>query len=215
MEGEGTPWCALPGNHDGAGCASLSEIFDYFSRLSCFLPLPIAPARGRNAVLPLYHGGREVHRLFLMDTHGRRGLSWDHVGEDQIAWFKNAAQDLPSTVLCHTPPRALALREGRRNVREWGFLEAMKEAGTRLLLAGHHHGALAVHAPSQSLLLAYNPTMDHTVSFRAKGKRHGGSLVTYDSSGGASLCRLWQEGEAFFREEVAFLPSFGKKEAKK
>jgi hypothetical protein len=216
MEGLRLPWCALPGNHDGQGNAPLSEVFSHFSRLPSYLDLPLAPARGRNSVLSLCHEGRAVHRLFLMDTHTRRrrAWAWDHVGGDQITWFQKEAEGLPSTVLCHVPPLALSLQNGRKNVTEHGFVSAMAKAGTRLLLAGHHHGAHAMHNPSPDLLLAYNPTMDHTVSPFSKKRRHGASLLTFLPDGGATLCRFWCQGGRFWQDEPLHLPFLGKITAK-
>lgn len=214
MEGLRLPWCAIHGNHDGQGNAPLDDVFSLFSRFPSYVDLPLAPVRGRNSVLSLCHEGRAVHRLFLMDTHGRIGVGWDHVGGEQIAWFQRESALLPSTVLCHVPPLALALRVGRKNVAEHGFLRAMEEADTRLLLAGHHHGATELHAPAPGLWLAYNPTMDHTVSLFAKQRRHGGSLLTFFPDGRVSLLRLWCKKGRFWEEEPQLSPPLGKITAK-
>lgn len=219
MERLGVPWSFLPGNHEQDGHAPLSTVVK-----ELYLHKPLhskAPAtEGVNTCLLLHRNQKPVHSLFLMDTHTTSNGHWDGVRTGQTEWYFRTATGfgVPNTVLCHIPLTSYAdsfraakdgsgeklFGKGRAGTRaaDYGFDNALRDAGCRLVLCGHNHFQNWIVRGEDGITRGYNLSMDHSVYPQSHIMRShlGGTLLVYGEDGGLQLERY----HAKAGDEIAF-----------
>lgn len=117
----GIPWAPVMGNHDGQRCISefwVAYLLDEAE--NCLFRFGPKGMGYGNYIINVVENEKIIHTFFMMDTHCDREYeledgtvvgSYDHIWENQMAWYKWAVNGIksiagytvPSTVMMHIP----------------------------------------------------------------------------------------------------------------
>lgn len=193
LEALALPWLAVPGNHD----IPLDNVAERF----------LAPLSGyREFITDCLTPRFETPELAVLGINTARSLtvSGGRVSTRQIAALRVAFTDAPPcathVLVCHHPLVALpwgpddsTLKPARRAARA---LDAARDAGVALVLAGHHHrsfagSAAALHTEHRALLVIQAGTATST---RVRGEVNSYNLIRIDPAAVAIEVRARASG---------------------
>ena len=107
IDGFGIPWAPVMGNHDGQGCISefwCAYLFDEAE--NCLWKFGPKDMGYGNYIINITENGKVIHTVFMMDTHddgtwtdenGNEVSGYDHLWDNQIAWYKWAVEGIAAT----------------------------------------------------------------------------------------------------------------------
>jgi len=209
------PWAPVMGNADHRGLASEFWAVYRLSRAKyCLFTCGPEGMGYGNYILHIRQNGRVIHSLYMMDTHHEdtfQAGSWDHLTEEQIAWYVWAVRGLEaeqgikteSSVLMHIPvpeyqnawdeaPESLK-RQPFQKMHEPngaplfqnGFFETCKKLGsTKTMLCGHDHKN-CFSLDYQGICLTYGMKTGYGCYWERE--TNGGTTLTVDAEGHARI----------------------------
>lgn len=106
------PFTVCFGNHDRQVGLSNEEQFEIYKKFDCFVGESVEGIDGvANHVIEIKDNDDLKFLLYLFDSHTNLSIGYDHVHENQIAWYKKTRDEyeekygrlIPSVVIQHIP----------------------------------------------------------------------------------------------------------------
>ncbi len=212
----GIPWTLVYGNHDREGFAGLDEISAYFESLPhCVFSRGPAEIDGYgNHVLKILRPTGELRQvLFLLDSNGGTPLGYDHVHENQVAWYRETAAalkarhgDYTAAMYLHIPVEEYATLlekaeagdptveklygENRESVsygKNYGLYSAVAESGgVRYMFFGHDHvNSIGLRDNTTGITMSFSLSIDYSAYpfTKFQSSQRGGNLLTLHADG--------------------------------
>ena len=231
MESFEIPWTLVFGNHDGEGLATRAELAQYFASTNLEYCLfrrgdENIDGEGNDYIKLLNADGTLSEVVFFMDSHAGGFVGYDHVHENQIAWYKDTVDalnakhlDFRSIMFIHIPPLEYETmyqryQSGDSDIvmlygeigetisegKDLGFYDALCEMDTtEYVFFGHDHkNSAALYDKNDGIVLSYTPTIDYSAYPFAKFviERRGGNRISVAANGDITVDQVYLDALA-------------------